>query len=534
MGIGSWLVRVLNDKRDRINPREVTLLILNQYFKKTKSLKDIINKYFRDYKFSELDRRFIFNIAKGTVRYYIKIDFIISLFSDKEIKSIDFIVLNILRMGIYQLMYMDRVPDYSTLNESVKLAKKNANLPSSKFVNAILRKISSVPDLNLILEEKIKEAGDETTRVRTKYSYPCWLVEYWLKWYGKEKTILILKSLNKNPLYYLRFNRGKISLEDLAREFDLKPVYGNFSSLDVGGGHDYKVIDVNKFREKYDKYENLKFLEEMLDDTVGVYSVQDISETEIYKKGLVTVQDLSSQLAVKHFLEPRKGDKILDICAAPGGKTSYIAEILENKGELISVDINGERLKVLRDNMARIGKSNIKVVEADATKPYFLSGSISIEDDASRMNRIRPDIYREYFDSILIDAPCSAFGTISKNPDAKYNKTIEDVKRLSGMSYRIMVNCDRYLKVGGRLVFYTCTLSPVENQQMIEKFLKEFKGKYIPKKIDFLDKMASILNLNNSSGSNYPGGCFEIMPYYFTSEAGFVCCMEKRKANKRG
>ncbi|MEA2015654.1 MAG: 16S rRNA (cytosine(967)-C(5))-methyltransferase RsmB [Actinomycetota bacterium] len=507
----------MSNKKGKTGPREIALLVLNQYFKKRKSLKNIINKNFKDRNLSGLDRRFIFNIVKGTVRYYIKIDFILSLFSDKDLRNIDFIVLNILRMGIYQLMYMDRVPDYSALDESVKLAKKRANYPSSKFVNAALRKISSVDDINLFFKKKIKDMDNEALRISKEYSYPEWLVDYWLKCYGREKTILILKSLNENPLYYLRFNRDNISPEELAGEFELKPVNGVFKGFDITGG-----------KSKGSK--NLFFLKEILDDTVGTYSVQEISESEIYKKGLVTVQDISSQLAVKYFLRPRRGDKVLDVCAAPGGKTSYIAQILKDKGELVSVDISSRRLELLRDSMERLGLDNVKVVEADAGEPGFLKSSGGAGDSKAGAGIKGTDIYREYFDSILIDAPCSAFGTISKNPDAKYNKSMDDVIRLSAMSYSMMVNCDRYLKTGGKLIFYTCTLSPAENQNMIERFLKEFRGKYVCEKNDFIDKITSIKNSDVYRGISYPEGCLEIMPYYFESEAGFVCCLRKNKA----
>jgi 16S rRNA (cytosine967-C5)-methyltransferase len=518
-------VRILNDKIDRENPREIALLILNHFFKKTESLKDIINKHFKDCSIPEIDRRFIFNIVKGTVRYYLKIDFVLSLFSKKDVKDIDFIVLNILRTGVYQLMYMDKVPDYSTLNESVNLTKKKAGLPSSKFVNAVLRKISSLSDINTLVEKKIKEIKDETIKFSIQYSYPSWLVKYWLKWYGKEKTILILESLNKNPLYYLRFNREKISINELAKMFGLKMVRDIFRDTDAGRSNNRGII--NSEGNKSSMKKDTKFLEEMLDNTAGIYSVQGISETEVFKKGLITIQDLSSQLVVRYFLNPGKGDRVLDVCAAPGGKTSYIAEILGNKGELVSVDISVDRLGVLRDNISRMGIKNVKVISADAAGPGFLDSTGSEGSGGSGNGKESHVFYNEYFDSILIDAPCSAFGTISKNPDAKYSKTIDDVTRLSGMSYKMMLNCDRYLKTGGRIVFYTCTMSPIENQKMIEKFLNKSGGRYIPEKSKFLRGLSSILDSRFGHANNSPGGCFEIMPYYFGSEAGFVCSLKK-------
>lgn len=497
-------MRILIEKSSSVNPRRITLLILNEYFKKKKFLKDIINFYFKNYRLSGLDKRFIFNIVKGTVRYYLKIDFLLSFLSDKKIKDIDFAVLNILRMGIFQFMYMDKVPSYSIVNESVELAKKNVTLSSSKFVNAVLRKVSSVPNIDSFAKDKIDRlVEDEIDKISIDYSYPGWLVKYWFDWYGKDKTILICRSLNENPHIYLRFNKNEITREELVKELSMKQVNGRLLPEDVYG------------------------------DAIEVSSVQDISETDVYREGLVSVQDLSSQIAIKYFLEPLEGEKVLDVCAAPGGKTAYIAELVKNEGEVVSVDISKTRLEILKDNLGRLNIRNVGIVEADAAKPGFLDKSMDIliskgsECHTKASDKKSLKNITGYFDKILIDAPCSAFGTISKNPDAKYNKTMKDLIRLSEMSYKIMVNCDRYLKTGGKIVFYTCTLSPIENQQVVGRFLKEFKGKYVVEKLNISDRLISALNLKKNDAGTGEEVYFEIMPYSFGSEAGFICSLLK-------
>ena len=497
-------MRILIEKSSSVNPRRITLLILNEYFKEKKSLKDIINFYFKNYRLSGLDKRFIFNIVKGTVRYYLKIDFLLSFLSDKKIKDIDFAVLNILRMGIFQFMYMDKVPSYSIVNESVELAKKNVTLSSSKFVNAVLRKVSSVPNIDSFAKDKIDRlVEDEIDKISIDYSYPGWLVKYWFDWYGKDKTILICRSLNENPHIYLRFNKNEITREELVKELSMKPVNGRLLPEDVYG------------------------------DAIEVSSVQDISETDVYLEGLISVQDLSSQIAIKYFLEPLEGEKVLDVCAAPGGKTAYIAELVKNEGEVVSVDISKTRLEILKDNLGRLNIRNVGIVEADAAKPGFLDKSMDIliskgsECHTKASDKKGLKNITGYFDKILIDAPCSAFGTISKNPDVKYNKAMDDIIRLSEMSYRMMVNCDKYLKVGGKLVFYTCTLSPVENQQVVGRFLKEFKGEYVVEKPNIPDRLISALNLKKNDAGTGEEVYFEIMPYYFGSEAGFICSLLK-------
>ena len=247
-------MRVLNEKRTNkrngkrtgINPRKVALIILIQYFKEKKSLKDIINSFFGIYELSGLDRRFIFNIAKGTVRYYLKIDFVLSLFSNRDIEDIDFTVKNILRMGVYQLLYMDKIPDYSTVNESVELARKNASISSSKFVNAILRKISSTPDSDSFIKKEIKkQARDETDIISIDYSYPYWLIKYWFDWYGIEKTVLICRSLNENPHTYLRFNKDKITGEEVLKESGIKSIVSQNNIL-TGSMEVSSVADISE------------------------------------------------------------------------------------------------------------------------------------------------------------------------------------------------------------------------------------------------------------------------------------------------
>ena len=519
-------VIILSKKRDKASPRKIAFLILVKYFKERKSLKVTLNYYFKDYKLSALNRRFIFNIVKGTVRYYLKIDFILSLFSDKNIKDIDFKVLNILRMGIFQLMYMDKVPDYSTVNESVELAKKNVSISSSKFVNAILRRVSSTPDTGLFIEGEIKRLiEDEIDRISISYSYPRWLVKYWTTWYGKEKCILICQSLNENPHTYLRFNRNKIAREDLLGELGIETADSELCNSSSKKSR--------KFTPDYIKVENDNFKifqENILEDAIEVSSVQDIAKTNAYNKGLISIQDISSRIAVKYFLEPSKGEKILDVCAAPGGKTTYIAELVGDKGEVVSVDISRKRIGLLKDNLGRLNIKNVEVIEADAAKKDFLERSKSAIFNRNYKKKIKSVDCAGYFDSILIDAPCSAFGTISKDPDVKYSKTMNDIIRLSELSYRMIVNCGRYLKTGGKLVYYTCTLSPLENQQVIDKLLKEFNGKYTAQKPAIPDILMSILKSkkDNTCRDSKEETCLEIMPYYFGSEGGFVCSLIKK------
>jgi 16S rRNA (cytosine967-C5)-methyltransferase len=493
-------MKILSDKKRGSSPRKIALLIINRYFKTKKSLKSIINSCLGRYSLSPLDRRFIFNLAKGTVRYFLKIDFLLSLFSNKKLKDIDFKVLNILRMGIYQLMYMDKVPAYSAVDECVKLAVKEVSGPSSKFVNAVLRRVSAAGDLNILAEEKINtSAWNDTEKISINYSYPVWLVNYWLDWYGNKKTVMICRSLNKNPHFYLRFDKSRISGKSLSEKVEMAPAGQKPGAGDLIGG------------------------------AAEVLSVQDIAETDFYKKGLITVQDLSSQIAVKYFLDPARNEKVLDLCAAPGGKTAYIAELVGPGGEVAAVDISSKRLEVLKGNIDRLQLKNVRVFKADAAEPDFLYGSRDILSGKKPQVKAQREDFAGYFDRVFIDAPCSAFGTISKDPDVKYSKTAEDITRLSGLSYRMLANCDGYLRDGGTLTFYTCTLSPLENQKVIEKFLKNFKGMYSHKIAEKSGRLLSAQGAREENAGLKRNGFFEIMPYYFDSEGGFASSITKKK-----
>jgi len=494
-----------NGSLNNNSSREVAFFILNEYFRTKKPLKNIINKKFSIFKPSSRDKRFISNIIKGTIRYLLKIDFCIDLFSNKPTGRMDYSVLNILRMGVYQLAYMDRVPSYSVVNESVEITKKNLSNPSSKFINALLRKISSIDSIKLFINNKINElVEDYLKKISIKYSYPYWIVKYWTENYGSKKTEKICLALNKEPSFFIRINRLKNLKKDLIKKL-----------LDKKGIN----LKTDKLTDEFINYTEKE--KNLFEDVIVTDSVQNIENIDFYKEGTFTIQDLSSQIAVKYFVRPKKGEIILDLCSAPGGKTTYMAELMGNEGKIVSVDINGKKQKLLDDNIRRLGINNVIILIADASKPDYLeTGSCNLGDYGSKD-------YIESFDKIFIDSPCSAFGTISKNPDVKYNKKLEDLHHLADKSYNILINCHKYLKTGGMIIFYTCTISHLENQKTIEKFLKKFGSKYKLEKLKIFNKIKPISTYNKADIDLREKDYFEIMPYYFNSEAGFICKLIK-------
>jgi 16S rRNA (cytosine967-C5)-methyltransferase len=513
-----------------VNPRQISFFILNLYFNEKSNLKSLLNEFLKKYSFSELDSRFVYEVVKGTVRYVIRIDFLISLFSNKNIKSLDNDVLNILRQAVYQILYMDKTPGYAAVNENVEIAKNLIGTYSSRFVNAVLRKINSVPKIEEFLENSIKNTySDPAYRLSVGYSYPKWIADYWIKSFGVERTELLFRSLNCEPQVFIRVNRLKTDKIKLIKAFTES---GMLQGRDFFSGPMDNIWGKGSI-DNFDK-------SSLYADCIVLKSVQNIEKIPGYLQGNFSIQDFSSQFAVKYFLDPAKHDKILDICGAPGGKATFMAELTGDDSEIVSVDTNTKKIDLFKENTKRLGIKNISFVNEDATETDFL----------------RQDKFKNYFDKIFIDAPCSALGTVSKNPDAKYANTLTDMERLGEITLKMLSAVDKYLKPGGIIVLYKCTLSEIENQGSAKKFIEQNPGKY-QIEYPFLDYMDA-LEPADTAGSKYilqesrkvtksgnlkkdiilqlaawlgpllkKAPLFEIMPDYFSSEAGFVCILKK-------
>ncbi|MCL5770767.1 MAG: 16S rRNA (cytosine(967)-C(5))-methyltransferase RsmB [Actinobacteria bacterium] len=489
----------MKNKKIFKNPREIIFFILNDYFKKFCNLKDLINNYINDPEISNINKNFIYNISKGIVRNYLSIDFFISFFSKIKLEKIDFKILNILRLGVFQSIFLDKVPNYSIVNECVDIAKKHNSVNSGNFVNAILRKITSIENRKTVYFNKINEIKDPIRKISIFYSFPEWIIKYWVEQYDIKKTVKICKALNENPLTYFKINTLKSDAEYVYNEIK------NISKCDFK-----KYFDSTSFSFKT--------------------NANDILKSELMKNGFIYIQDLSSQIAIKYFLAPKENESILDICSAPGGKAINSSIMMNNKGIIFAVDNNKKRLDLIKENIKRMSIDNIKVISGDVIDENNFK-NIFLKDEYFLKNNINSDVIK--FDKIFIDAPCSAFGTAGKNPDAKYNKKPGDIKQFKLNSLKILTNCEKYLKVGGKIVFYTCTLSKIENKEVIENFLNLFKNKYEIENINtaqiFNDLSSDLKNDTDEKINVEFNDIFEIMPYYFKSEGATVCSLIKIK-----
>ena len=356
------------------------------------------------------DRAFVSNLFYGVIERKITLDYQISLYLSKPINKLKKDVLTVLRIGAYQLLFMDKVPSSAAVNESVNITKKNGLSYASGLVNAVLRKI----DKNGL---QLPPEKDFSEYLSVKYSCPEWLINKWIKELGKEDTIGVLESSVKVCKTYIRVNNTLITSQELIKELE---------------NEDIKAVETNN--------------ENCLEIILGGRSVESL---ESFKKGLFHVQDAACQLCAK-ALGVKPGYRVFDLCAAPGGKTYTIAEEMNNEGEVFSFDIHEHRVKLIESGAERLNLTCVKAKTGDATQFYPKLGKA---------------------DAVLCDVPCSGFGIIGRKPEIKY-KDPDEIKQLPALQLQILKNAAEYVKPGGRLVYSTCTVSHSENKKVCNKFLE--------------------------------------------------------------
>lgn len=371
----------------------------------------VLNKY------DATSSAFVRALVYGVLERKITLDYYLSKFLSQPIKKLNPQVLTVLRMGVYQIKYMNKVPDSAAVNECVKLSRKIKCSFASGLVNSVLRRISST---NIALPNTDNKHYD----LSIKYSCPENLVSQFVSDYGFDIAERILASSVGSVPTYIRVNTLKISPDELCKKLFKEDI----------------IAEVSR--------ENPNALE--------ILSGRSVFKSECYKKGYFHAQDLASQNCAE-FLAPEKGDVIFDLCAAPGGKTFTMAEIMENKGQIYSFDLYEHKIKLINDGAERLGISIVNAQIGDA------SGYI-------------PDLPKA--DKILCDVPCAGLGVIRRKPEIKY-KDFAFIDKLCELQYNILNNAVFYLKDKGVIVYSTCSLSKKENQDICNRFLeshKEFKN----------------------------------------------------------
>jgi len=421
-------------------PRAICLDILNRVEEADLHPDLLLTDSFKRYRYlTSLDRSFLTELTYGVVRWRGKLDWVIRHFSKMPFGKIELGTLNILRLGLYQILFLSRTPSSAAVNESVELAKRIRGRGGAGFVNALLR--SAIRQKDSIPYPDI--AVDPALHISGLQSHPLWLAQRWVSEMGAEETLKICTFNNQISPLTLRTNTLKINRQDLIEKLKgkgLKPSPTSFSEEGI-----------------------------VLQDSPPT------SELPFLKEGFYIIQDEASQL-VTSILDPKPGERILDACAAPGGKTTHMAQKMENLGEIYALDVSKAKLDLIDGMSQRLG---IKIIT-------------TIKGDASRLLPIARGLK---FDRILADVPCSGFGTLRRNPDLKWRRGEADIKRLSKLQFSILRNLGEYVKEGGLFIYSTCTLFREENEEVVEKF----SDGYPEFELDRMDKVAAALTADDKS-----------------------------------
>lgn len=357
---------------------------------------------------------FVRELVYGVLENKLTLDYYIDFLVKDGIKSLKTPELTIMRMGIYQLGYMDSVPEYAAVNESVVLAKKYCR-GKAGLVNGVLREY-----LNKKIQLRLPDRGeDEIKYLSIKYSYASWIIELWLEHYSASFVEELLKAGNETPPMTVRLNWLRIMKPDL----------------------------IKKLKDRGFEVEEGSLCQNALN-----VKGSRLLESDMYKLGLFTPQDESSML-VAEKLNPQHGELIMDVCAAPGGKTTAIAERMNNTGKIIASDIYRRKLDIIDKEAERLGITNIETRSWDATRV-----------DSSMAEKA---------DRVLVDVPCSGLGVVRRKPEIKYKEYTPDMELLPKKQLAILSASSKYVKPGGTLLYSTCTVNPKENEKVVEAFLKK-------------------------------------------------------------
>ncbi len=402
---------------------------------------------------NETDRGFVSALVYGVLERSFTIDYQLSLYLKQPVKKLKPQVHILLQIGAYQLLFMDKIPHSAAVNESVSLAKSNGCSFAAGMINAVLRNISKK---GMILPEE----NDKFDFYSVKYSFPVELVKFWIKSYGEDNVVGIMSACDGRPPLSIRVNTIKSNVDELTSLF---------------------------------KNDGISVEEGIVADSLNLGKCGSIEKTKAFKNGLFHVQDIASQLCAM-ALSPQENETILDLCAAPGGKSFTLAQLMNNTGKIIACDIHNHRLDLIRSGAQRLGITNVEC----------------IQNDASLFNNNLP-----LADRVLCDVPCSGLGIIRRKPEIRL-KPLDELKELPPLQLKILTNASGYVKNGGRLVYSTCALNPKENEGVCKKFLESNS--------DFKLITPDIFNENTFIRD----GFITLMPHINGTDGFFIAVFERK------
>ena len=432
------------------NPRQIAFLALREVHRRGAFADAALDRAFGNSQLNDLDRRLVTELVYGSVRRMRSIDFIIDKLATKKSSQQPPELRTILHLGLYQLEYLNQIPPSAAVNTTVQLAKENGFSGLSSFVNGLLRKYTRLTPPTPPYQGGAKSVANSPEEAETKttsnsppyqggvggglyslklpenpvqrlgilHSFPDWLVELWLEQIGETETEQLCEWFNQSPTIDLRINPLKSSIAQIETAFKSQ----NISVSRIP--HLPQALRLN--------------------GTIG--AIQNLPG---YSEGWWTIQDSSAQL-VTHLLGPQPGETIIDACAAPGGKTTHSAELMQDEGTIYACDKTASRLKKLKENADRLEMKSIKIYTGDSRHfPEFVNLA----------------------DRVLLDAPCSGLGTLHRRADARWRHTPENIQQQSQLQSELLANAATFVKSGGVLVYATCTIHPLENETVIRSFL---------------------------------------------------------------
>ncbi len=399
------------------NPRQLATTILDRVDKEKSFAEPLLDAFLSQNILSSIqDRRLLTELVYGTLRMRNRIDWVIQSNYTGDLKKMEGGITNILRIALYQIIFTDRIPAYAACDEAVKMTKKD--YPGrDRLVNAILR--NAIRKMDGVTYPDFQ--GDPAAHISSFHSHPKWLVEKWITRFGTEETMEFCRSNNERPPFTLRINRLKTERNDVVRTLIDEGITAGPTAYSPDG------ITIS---------------------SPGM----PVREMSLYKKGNLLIQDEASQL-ISLLLDPKPGDVVLDACSGAGIKTTHMAGLMQNRGTIIALDINERKIAGLKELSQRFGATIIEPTIGDATEDMGPA-------------------YGEQFDRILVDAPCSALGTLRRNPEIKWSRNAKDMKKFPRLQKRMLNRCAPYLKRGGIMLYSACTIDKDENEWVVEEFLR--------------------------------------------------------------
>ncbi|MEW5822231.1 MAG: 16S rRNA (cytosine(967)-C(5))-methyltransferase RsmB [Cyanobacteriota bacterium] len=441
-------------------PRIIALDAIIDILERNQHADDVLSSVLNSHNLKKKDKALVTELVYGVTRNKLTLDFLLSKISKNDIKNLSFKIRNILRLGLYQLEFT-RIPEYAAVNSSVEITKKTESKQAASFVNAVLRNI--IKKRHTIKFPKLIKNPDYALSIR--YSHPKWLVKRWLERFGLDCTIRLLSYNNMPAQTTININYLKTTIEEVIETFKAEGIHPVISEISPS--------------------------------CLKIGNIGSVTQLPGFYDGHWFVQDELSSLVVD-ILAPEENDLIIDMCAAPGVKTIKMSNYMNNKGRIIALDKNDARLKKIEENCYRLGTTNIECLCEDSTLFSLPQDSLA--------------------DKILIDAPCTNTGVLSKRADARWNRRPADLEKLSKLQSKLLSNATNCLKPEGIIVYSVCSIEPEEGINIIEQFIKDNPNFSL---LNLKEKLPE--SLKNTFKTDY----IQFLPFEHLTDGFFIASVKK-------